>query len=156
KYWPRCLPAGRQRDAAIQCRTKRPCAARKRDSRSDRKGRLRMPRFEELQQKYSSVIRLAQQQGVRLTHVNLQDNKLFVQGAAPPEAVKNNIWNQIKLVNPAYDDIVADITIDSSLAQPAVAAAATARVYRVQSGDSLSKIAKQFYGNANDYMRIFD
>ncbi len=26
----------------------------------------------------------------------------------------------------------------------------------VQSGDSLSKIAKQFYGDANQYMRIFE
>jgi nucleoid-associated protein YgaU len=26
----------------------------------------------------------------------------------------------------------------------------------VQSGDSLSKISKQFYGSANDYMKIFD
>jgi nucleoid-associated protein YgaU len=26
----------------------------------------------------------------------------------------------------------------------------------VQAGDSLSRIAKQFYGNADEYMRIFD
>jgi len=26
----------------------------------------------------------------------------------------------------------------------------------VQPGDTLSKIAKQFYGNANAYMKIFD
>jgi nucleoid-associated protein YgaU len=26
----------------------------------------------------------------------------------------------------------------------------------VKPGDSLSKIAKEFYGNANDYMRIFE
>jgi nucleoid-associated protein YgaU len=26
----------------------------------------------------------------------------------------------------------------------------------VQSGDSLSKISKQFYGSANEYMKIFD
>ena len=26
----------------------------------------------------------------------------------------------------------------------------------MQSGDSLSKIAKQFYGNANDYNKIFE
>ena len=28
--------------------------------------------------------------------------------------------------------------------------------YRVQPGDTLSKISKQFYGSANDYMKIFD
>jgi nucleoid-associated protein YgaU len=31
-----------------------------------------------------------------------------------------------------------------------------AQYYTVVKGDTLSKIAKQFYGNANDYMRIFD
>ena len=30
------------------------------------------------------------------------------------------------------------------------------RFYTVKSGDSLSKIAKEMYGNANDYMKIFD
>jgi nucleoid-associated protein YgaU len=31
-----------------------------------------------------------------------------------------------------------------------------AQFYEVVKGDTLAKIAKQFYGNANDYMRIFD
>jgi nucleoid-associated protein YgaU len=30
------------------------------------------------------------------------------------------------------------------------------KIYEVKSGDSLSKIAKAEYGNANDYMRIFE
>lgn len=29
-------------------------------------------------------------------------------------------------------------------------------IYEVKSGDTLSKIAKTEYGNANDYMRIFE
>ena len=29
-------------------------------------------------------------------------------------------------------------------------------MYIVQSGDSLSKIAKKFYGNANSWKKIFD
>ncbi len=35
-------------------------------------------------------------------------------------------------------------------------AAPPAQFYTVVRGDTLSKIAKQFYGNANDYMRIFE
>ena len=31
-----------------------------------------------------------------------------------------------------------------------------AQYYTVKSGDTLSKIAKQFYGNANDYPKIFE
>lgn len=30
------------------------------------------------------------------------------------------------------------------------------KIYEVKSGDSLSKIAKAEYGNANDYMLIFE
>jgi nucleoid-associated protein YgaU len=114
-----------------------------------------MDRFDELKQKYASVFAVVQQQGVRLAQLHVQDNKLFMRGAAPSEAIKNVLWNQIKVVNPAYDDITADITVDSTLPQPSPVSVPK-RTYTVQAGDSLSKIAKQFYGNANDYMRIFE
>jgi nucleoid-associated protein YgaU len=39
---------------------------------------------------------------------------------------------------------------------PPQPAAPEAKTYTVQPGDSLSKIAKQFYGNANAYMKIFE
>jgi nucleoid-associated protein YgaU len=114
-----------------------------------------MDRFEELKQKYASVFAVVQQQGVRLAQLHVQDNKLFMRGAAPSEAIKNAMWNQIKAVNPVYDDITADITVDSTLPQPSPVSGPK-RTYRVQPGDSLSKIAKEFYGNASDYMRIFE
>jgi nucleoid-associated protein YgaU len=114
-----------------------------------------MDRFEELKQKYASVFAVIQQQGIRLAQLHVQDNKLFMRGAAPSEAIKNALWNQIKAVNSAYDDVTADITVDSSLPQPS-SANRPQRTYTVKPGDSLSKIAKDFYGNANDYMRIFE
>ena len=122
-----------------------------------------MDRLEELKNKYRSVLDTIQQKGVHLTHVHVQDNKLFIQGAAPSQEIKNDVWNQIKSVDPSYGDLTCDLSIDPSLApQKAQAAAATAggstggRSYKVQPGDTLSKIAKQFYGNANDYNRIFE
>jgi LysM repeat protein len=124
-------------------------------SLSDYQKEYGMDRFEELKQKYSSVLTIVQQQGVRLTHLHVQDNKLVMQGAAPSDAIKNMLWNQIKAINPVCDDITADITLDSSLPQ-AQPASVSKRTYTVKPGDSLSKIAKQFYGNANDYMRIFE
>jgi nucleoid-associated protein YgaU len=40
-------------------------------------------------------------------------------------------------------------------AQPTTPGSAD-RTYTVQSGDTLGKISKQFYGNANEYMKIFE
>lgn len=121
-----------------------------------------MADLETLKNKYRSVLDLAKQHGASLSHVHIQNDKLFIQGAAPNEDVKNAIWNQIKSVDSGYSDLSADISIDSSLPQPQTkAAAATAgggsqRSYTVQSGDTLSKIAKEFYGNANQYQQIAD
>jgi nucleoid-associated protein YgaU len=112
-----------------------------------------MADLEQLKQKYASVLNLINQAGVRLSHTHIQDNKLFIQGAAGSEEIKNRIWDQIKLVNPAADDITCDLTVDPSLAP---APAPKMKTYTVAAGDSLSKIAKNFYGNAGQYMKIFE
>jgi LysM repeat protein len=123
-----------------------------------------MDRLEELKQKYQSALDTINREGVRLTHLHVQDNKLFIQGAAPSQSVKDDVWNQIKAADATYSDLTCDLTVDTSLPQPAktqAAAAGTssstaARTYKVQSGDSLSKIAKEFYGNAAEYNKIFE
>lgn len=122
-----------------------------------------MDRLEELKNKYRAALATIQQKGVRLTHLHVQDNKLFIQGAAPSEQVKNDVWNQIKAADPSYSDLTCDLTVDPSIpaAQTQSAAASVGgssgtRTYTVKPGDTLSKIAKDFYGNANDYNRIFE
>ncbi|HYO83334.1 MAG TPA: LysM peptidoglycan-binding domain-containing protein [Bryobacteraceae bacterium] len=119
---------------------------------------------QQLKSKYSSVISAAPQLGISLQNVHLENGKLLIRGKAPNENVKNEIWNRIKAIDPGYSDLVADISIDPSLPQPAAASSAgdssrnrsAGQTYTVQSGDTLSKISKQFYGNANDYNRIFE
>lgn len=114
-----------------------------------------MERVDELKLKYQSVLNLIKQKGVRLSHVHLQDNKLFVQGAAPSQEVKNDIWNQIKLVDPTYADLTCDLVVDPSLA-PAAAPPPPPpqRTYTVVAGDSLWKIAQNFYKNGAQYPKI--
>ena len=117
--------------------------------------------LEQMKQKYASVLTAIEQQQVRLSHVHIQDNKLFIQGVAPSEQAKNRVWDQIKQVNPNWaQDLTADITVDAN-ARPAQAQGASAsggqeRTYTVQAGDSLSKISKALYGNAGEYMKIFE
>jgi LysM domain-containing protein len=115
-------------------------------------------RFEQLKVKYQSVLNFMQAQNVQLQNLNLQDDKLFIRGSAPSQDVKNRVWDQIKLVDPNFSDLIADIQAPAAAAAAAAGAPSTpaTRTYTVQPGDNLSKISKQFYGDANNYMKIFE
>ena len=113
-------------------------------------------RFRELKQKFQTVLTTADQQHVQFQNLHVQDDKLFIKGTAPTEEAKSKFWEQIKLVSPNQDDITADITVDSSRAVgAAVGGAQGLQTYTVKSGDTLSAISEQFYGDTNEYMRIF-
>ena len=122
-----------------------------------------MDKLEELKNKYHAALDAVTQQGVQLTHLHVQNDKLFMQGAAPSENAKNAVWNQIKAADSSYQDLTCDLTVDTSLPSPQTQAASASagagggsRTYKVQSGDTLSKIAKEMYGNAGDYNKIFE
>jgi LysM domain-containing protein len=115
-------------------------------------------RFNELKQKYQTLLTVSDNEKIQFQNLPVQDNKLFIRGIAPSDEAKNKFWDQVKLVNPAQDDITADISVDSSRAIGAAAGGGqggAGQTYEVKSGDNLSKISKQFYGDANEYMRIF-
>jgi LysM repeat protein len=115
-------------------------------------------RFNELKGKYQSVLNIADQLQVQFQNLHVQDNKLFIRGIAPSEDAKNKFWDQIKLVDSNLSDITAEISVDESRAMGAAAGGGgqqTGQTYTVKSGDTLSKISKQFYGDSNEYMRIF-
>jgi|SRR5690606_20211466 len=110
-----------------------------------------MERLEELKKKYASALSVITAAGVSLQNMHVQDNKLFLKGKAPSEQAKNEVWTAIKSIDPTYSDLQADISIDTSLPSPP-----RAQSYTVKAGDSLSKISKEFYGDANKYMKIFE
>ena len=111
-----------------------------------------MATLEELKAKYASALKVIEEQGVRVQNLHIQDNKLFIKGAAPSEDAKGYVWTAFKSVDPSVGDLMADITVDTSLPQPK----AKEQTYTVQAGDTLSKISKKFFGDSNKYMTIFN
>lgn len=98
--------------------------------------------------KYQSVLNLAGKLDMKNTQVKMENGQLQVWGTTKNQYEKNLIWDEIKRVggeNPS--DIMADITVadTSALAH-----------HTVQSGESLSKISKQYYGDASKYNKIYE
>jgi nucleoid-associated protein YgaU len=108
-----------------------------------------MANLDQLKAKYDSVIEYGKTRGVVWKNVHLENDKLLIRGSAPSDAIKNEVWDRIKKVDAAYADLTADLTIDSSLKVPE-------QIYVVAAGDTLSKIAKHAYGDAGQYMKIFN
>ena len=108
-----------------------------------------MDRLSELKQKYDRALKMMTEKGIRLQNLHVQDDKLFMRGAAPSEQAKGAVWSEIVAADSAHADVALDLTVDPSLA-PAE------QSYSVKSGDTLSKISKQFYGDANKYMKIYE
>lgn len=122
-------------------------------------------RLDQLKLKYQSVLNFIPSVRGQLENVNMEGDTLFIRAKVESQEAKNQIWNQIKLVDPHYSDLIADIQAPAAAAAAAAAAAhatdaapvsAQKRMYTVKAGDNLSKISKEFYGNANQYMKIFE
>src|SRR5262249_44348538 len=84
----------------------------------------------------------------------------FIRAAAPSPEAKNKVWDQIKLIDSSNSDLICDITVTQQAPTMTAGAATTGgqgqRTYTVKSGDTLSKISQQFYGDANQYNKIFN
>jgi hypothetical protein len=120
-------------------------------------------RFEQLKQKYQSVLNSMGQHQVQLENLNMQGDKLYMRAEAPSQDAKNRVWDQIKLIDPSYSDLICDISVNETGGAPRTQTAGagigggqSTRTYTVRAGDTLSKISQQFYGNANQYMKIFE
>ena len=104
--------------------------------------------LDDLKLKYQPVLNEITKKGVSLAHCHVQDDKLFLQGAAPSEEIKNDIWNAIKGCDANWaNDLTCDLSVDSSLPQPQA-------TYTVVAGDSLWKIASEHLGNGANFPKI--
>ena len=82
-----------------------------------------------------------------------RDGKLHFTGTVTSDAEKNAIWDAIKSVPDWRTDVVADIKVSP---KPGVTPVSSVKTYTVKKGDTLSKISREFLGDANDYMRVFE
>lgn len=104
--------------------------------------------LDELKLKYQPVLNEITKKGVSLAHLHLQDDKMFIQGAAPSEEAKNDIWTTIKGCDVNWaSDLTCDLSVDPSLPQPE-------KTYTVVGGDTLWKIAAEHLGNGANFPKI--
>ena len=98
--------------------------------------------------KYQAVLNLGEQLGIKDGAVSEENGVLKVKGQSKTQYEKNLLWDKIKEIggeNPS--DIKADITVEDI---------SIYHRHEVESGESLSKIAKHYYGDPMKYKEIFE
>ena len=108
----------------------------------------------DLRARYDQAIQTAKRLGFQGAATQ-EGEKLHFKGSVLSEDEKNQIWNAIKTVPSWQSDITAEIQVVPQ-AQPVGTSGAGGRTYTVKAGDTLSKIAKEHFGDANAYMKIFE
>jgi nucleoid-associated protein YgaU len=108
----------------------------------------------DLRAKYDQAIQTAKRLGFQGAATQDGD-KLNFKGTVRSDDEKNQIWNAIKTVPDWKNDINAEITVSQSAPQP-VGTSGVARAYTVKAGDTLGKIAREYLGDPNAYMKIFN
>ena len=101
-----------------------------------------------VKEKYQNVLSLGEQLGVQNGRVEEENGVLRVWGTVANGYEKDQLWDAIKAIGgTAPTDIVADIQVSD----PSVYATHT-----VVKGESLSKIAKHYYGDMMKNNQIFE
>jgi LysM repeat protein len=100
-----------------------------------------------LMDQYRDLFELANKIGVKNPDVKEEGGKLKIRGLTAYQADANRLWDQIKTHPNWANEIVADIQAEKKEIHG---------IHAVASGDTLSKIAKRYYGDANRYMDIFN
>ena len=93
-----------------------------------------------LEQKYDELIRAARSAGVENLQVREQENVLYIDGQAPTQDVKQQLWDVYGKLNPNYRsaDVVMNIAVSPRTPAPAM------EEYEVVKGDNLTKIGKRY------------
>src|SRR5512140_2333658 len=100
-----------------------------------------------LTDKYRPILDLANQLHIGNINTTEDKGKLVIKGTAPYQLEKDLLWDKIKSFNGWENEVTADIQVEHD---------DVFGKYKVQSGDTLSKVAQKFYGDSAKYRQIFD
>ncbi len=101
-----------------------------------------------LQDKYRPVLELGKKFEVKDGYVEELDGLLKIGGVAKTQYHKDLMWDKIKEIGgDPPSDLMADIKVEITDYY---------HKHTVQKGESLSKIAKHYYGDAMKYKTIFE
>ena len=90
--------------------------------------------------------------------VGVQDDTITIRGEAASQEEKEKVvlaMGNVKGVSNVDDSILISSAVAAENPESRHAQGES-RFYTVRSGDTLSKIAREFYGDANAYMKIFE
>ncbi len=105
-----------------------------------------------LEEMFAPVIAIARQAGIDLQDVRVEGGKLLIHGKAPGREARERVMKEIRRIDPKSEDVIVKISIPPG----GRGGSSGFRYYTVKAGDTLSKIARQFYGSAREYERIFE
>ena len=93
------------------------------------------------QEKYQSLLELANQTGTTYELSEGNNGTLIVTGTAPSAEAKQQLWDEYNRIDPDFrsGDLILNISTSAD-----AAGGGGMHTYTVESGDSLSKIAKQY------------
>ncbi|MCI5082279.1 MAG: LysM peptidoglycan-binding domain-containing protein [Saprospiraceae bacterium] len=102
-----------------------------------------------LKDKYQPVLDLGEEFGVKDGYVEELDGVLKIGGTTETQYQKNRMWDKIKEIagKDEPDDLKADIKVEITDYY---------HKHTVKSGESLSLIAKHYYGDPMKYQAIFE
>jgi hypothetical protein len=106
-----------------------------------------------LQEKYQSLIDLANQLGISGLNSREENGVMYVDGVAGSADAKQKLWDEYGRIDPDYrsGDLVMNISAPEGASSDADGSGG--QTYTVQSGDSLGKIGER-YGVS--WQKIFD
>ncbi|HXG67740.1 MAG TPA: LysM peptidoglycan-binding domain-containing protein [Blastocatellia bacterium] len=103
----------------------------------------------QLTDKYGDIYILAEKLGGKNLKANEENGHMTISGVLPTAYAVNQVWDKAKQIDPGLDD--GDLTLNFTAERSDIYGE-----YEVQSGDTLSGIARKISGGKLTYQQIFE